>query len=82
MKWQSHRERTKAIAEDLNLPMGRMLEGCVYPDQVSMNKSVLLVLGYKLTEIKIRTAKIAPLASLFRILGGFLVAFLLIKLIP
>jgi len=40
----------------------------------------LLVLGYKLTEIKISAAKIALLASVFRLLGGFLVAFLLIKL--
>jgi predicted permease len=40
----------------------------------------LLVLGYKLTEIKLSAAKTASLASLFRILGGFLVAFLLIKL--
>ncbi len=40
----------------------------------------LLVLGYKLTEIKISAAKTASLASVFRILGGFLVAFLLIKL--
>ncbi len=40
----------------------------------------LLVLGYKLTEIKISDAKIAFLASVFRLLGGFLVAFLIIKL--
>ena len=35
----------------------------------------LLVLGYKLTEIKISAAKIAILASVFRIGGGVLVAF-------
>ena len=40
----------------------------------------LLVLGYKLAEIKISAAKTASLASVFRILGGFLVAFLPIKL--
>jgi len=40
----------------------------------------LLVLGYKLTEIKISAAKIALLASVFRILGGFLIALLIIKL--
>ena len=40
----------------------------------------LIVLGYKLTEIKITAAKIALVASAFRILGGFLVAFLIIKL--
>ncbi len=40
----------------------------------------LLVLGYKLTEIKISAAKLAVLASAFRILGGFLVAFLIITL--
>ncbi len=40
----------------------------------------LIVLGYKLTEIKITAAKIALVASAFRILGGVLVAFLIIKL--
>ncbi len=40
----------------------------------------LLVLGYKLTAIKIDSAKIAFFASLFRIIGGFLVALLIIKL--
>jgi predicted permease len=40
----------------------------------------LLVLGYKLTEIKISAAKTAFLASTFRILGGVLVALLLINL--
>ncbi len=40
----------------------------------------LLVLGYRLTEIKISSARIAFLASLFRILGGFLIAFLIIKI--
>jgi predicted permease len=39
----------------------------------------LLVLGYKLTAIKIDSARIAFFASLFRIIGGFLVAFLIIK---
>jgi len=42
MKWESHRECTKAIAEDLNLPIEPMLNGCVYPDQVAMNKSVTI----------------------------------------
>ena len=42
MKWESHRECTKVIAEDLNLPIEPMLNGCVYPDQVSMNKSVTI----------------------------------------
>lgn len=41
----------------------------------------LLVLGYKLTEIKISDTKIALLASVFRLLGGFLVALLIIKLL-
>jgi predicted permease len=40
----------------------------------------LLVLGYKLTEIKVSEATIAVLASLFRILGGFLIALLIINL--
>jgi len=42
---------------------------------------VLLVLGYKLTEIKISTAKIVLLASAFRILGGFLVALMIVNLL-
>jgi predicted permease len=41
----------------------------------------LLVLGYKLTTIKISAAKIAVFASLFRICGGFLVALVLIQLL-
>jgi predicted permease len=41
----------------------------------------LLVLGYKLTEIKISAAKIAILASLFRICGGFVVALTIIQLL-
>lgn len=41
----------------------------------------LLVLGYKLTEIQITGAKIASLASVFRIGGGFVVALLIIKLL-
>ena len=40
----------------------------------------LLVLGYKLTEIKITAAKVAVLASVFRILGGFLVALAILEL--
>jgi len=40
----------------------------------------LLILGYKLTEIKITEAKTALLASLFRIIGGFSIAILIIKL--
>jgi len=40
----------------------------------------LLILGYKLTEIKISSAKTAFLASLFRIIGGFLIALLIISL--
>jgi len=40
----------------------------------------LLVLGYQLTEIKINSAKIAFLASLFRIIGGFLAAMLIINI--
>ncbi len=42
--------------------------------------SALLILGYKLTKIRISSAKTAFLASLFRIIGGFLVAFLIIKI--
>jgi predicted permease len=41
----------------------------------------LLVLGYKLTEIKISAAKIALLASVFRIGGGVLVALAIINLL-
>lgn len=41
----------------------------------------LLVLGYKLTEIKISTAKIVLFASAFRILGGFLVALMIVNLL-
>jgi len=40
----------------------------------------LMVLGYKLTEVKITSCKVAFLASLFRVLGGFSVAFLIINL--
>jgi len=40
----------------------------------------LLVLGYKLTEIKLTAVKVAVLASVFRILGGFLVALAIIEL--
>ncbi len=39
----------------------------------------LLILGYKLTMIKVSSAKIAIFASLFRILGGFLVALFMVK---
>jgi len=42
--------------------------------------AALLVLGYKLTEIKLKSAKIAFLASLFKIGIGFLVAFLIVAL--
>jgi len=41
----------------------------------------LLVLGYKLTEIRISAAKIAILASVFRIGGGVLVALAMINLL-
>ncbi len=40
----------------------------------------LLVLGYKLTEIKLKSAKIAFLASLFKVGIGFLIAFLIVSL--
>lgn len=40
----------------------------------------LLILGYKLTEIKISSARTAVFASLFKILGGFLIALLIVKL--
>lgn len=40
----------------------------------------LLVLGYRLTEIKISNAKTVVLASLFKIVGGLLVALLVVKL--
>lgn len=40
----------------------------------------LLVLGCQLTKIKISSAKTALLASLFRVVGGFLVALLIVKL--
>lgn len=38
MKWKSHREATKAIAEDFGLPIAPMLKGSVYPDRVGMKK--------------------------------------------
>ena len=41
MKGKTHREVTRVLAEDLNLPIEPMLRGCVYPDQVSM-KSVTI----------------------------------------
>jgi predicted permease len=41
----------------------------------------LLVLGYKLTEIKISAAKIAFLAALFKICGGFAIALTIIQLL-
>ena len=34
MKWKTHCEVTKAIAEDLGLDREKMLEGSVYPDKV------------------------------------------------
>jgi len=40
----------------------------------------LLTLGYKLAGIKISSAKTAFLASLFKIIGGFLVAIFIVKL--
>jgi len=40
----------------------------------------LLILGYKLTEIKITSAKTAFLSSLFRLVGGFLIAYLIVKI--
>lgn len=38
MKWKSHREVTKAIAEDLRLPIAPMLKGSVYPDRRGKKK--------------------------------------------
>jgi predicted permease len=40
----------------------------------------LLVLGYELTKIKINSAKIAFLASLFRIIIGFVIAIAIVKI--
>ncbi|MFH1642996.1 MAG: AEC family transporter [Nanoarchaeota archaeon] len=40
----------------------------------------LLILGYKLTEIKVSSMKIALLASLFKIIGGFIMAVIIINL--
>jgi len=42
MKWKSHREVTRALAEDLGLDISqreRMVEGSVYPDKVGMGKA-------------------------------------------
>lgn len=39
MKWTSHHECTSAIASDMGLPRKPMTEGCIYPDQVGMNKA-------------------------------------------
>ena len=38
MKWKSHREVTKVIADDLGLDTKKMLKGSVYPDRVGMKK--------------------------------------------
>ena len=40
----------------------------------------LLILGYQLTQIKISSAKTAVLASLFKIIGGFIIALIIIKI--
>ncbi len=40
----------------------------------------LMVLGYKLTEIRLKKIRIAVLASLFRIVGGFIIALSVISL--
>ena len=39
MKWTSHLECTSAIASDMGLQQKPMMEGCIYPDQVGMNKA-------------------------------------------
>lgn len=39
MKWTSHLECTSAIASDMGLQHKPMMEGCIYPDQVGMNKA-------------------------------------------
>jgi len=41
----------------------------------------LMILGYKLTKIKVSSFKIALFASLFKIIGGFLIALLMVKLL-
>ena len=43
MKWKSHRECAKAIAEDLGLDREKMLEGSVYPDKVGKAKSYVRI---------------------------------------
>jgi predicted permease len=43
--------------------------------------AALLVLGYRLTEIKVKEVKIAVLASLFKIILGFLAALLIVNLL-
>lgn len=54
MKWKSHRECTKAIAEDLGLDISqreRMVGGSVYPDKVGMGeaKGETSIFGVSLT---------------------------------
>ena len=54
MKWKSHREVTRALAEDFGLDISqceRMVEGSVYPDKVGMGraKEKSSILGVPLT---------------------------------
>ncbi|HLC96634.1 MAG TPA: AEC family transporter [Candidatus Nanoarchaeia archaeon] len=41
----------------------------------------LMVLGYRLREIKLTSLKVAVLASLLRVVGGFFIAFLIVSLL-
>ena len=64
----------------LNIPISQVLFTPIEMIGMITIPLALLVLGYKLTTIKISAAKIALLASVYRIFGGFLVAFMIIKL--
>ena len=64
----------------LNIPIPQVLFTPIEMIGMITIPSALLVLGYELGDIQISAVKIALLASAYRIFGGFLVAFLIIKL--
>jgi hypothetical protein len=64
----------------LNIPIPQVLFTPIEMIGMITIPSALLVLGYKLRNIQISAMTIALLASAYRILGGLLVAFLIIKL--
>lgn len=62
------------------MPIPKMIFSSIEMIGMITIPAALLVLGYKLTEIKLKSARIAFLASLFKIGIGFLVAFLIVAL--